>query len=144
MGGYTESEQGRHAGSRGPVNDELTFVGSPGFEMGLRTDFRNGMVLRSFVLGSVNISTTDGWTQNARFGQRHRRRGRDRDHDPDGSLLDDEVTAGWQLQTSERTSFSVQYEENTRATSPVTAALGMKISILIAKGCRDSPRAPVP
>ena len=124
-GGYTES-------GGGPLdlavqsNDELTFVGSPGFEMGLRTDFRNGIVLRSFVLGSVNISTTDGWTQNARFAEASASAGEFGTTIPI-DRYSGRVTAGWQLQTSERTSFSVQYEgEYSGHVTSHGGAVGMK------------------
>ncbi len=107
-GGYTES-------GGGPLdlevreNEEVTFIASPGFETGLRTDFRNGMVLRSFLVGRVNISSNDDWTQDARFAEAPAAAGEFGTTIPI-DRFSGRVTAGWQLQTSERTSVSVQYE----------------------------------
>ncbi len=107
-GGYTES-------GGGPLdlevrdNHEVAFVASPGVELGQRTDFRNGMVLRSFAVGSVNVSTGGDWTQDARFAGASAGAG-DFGTTIPVDTVSGRVTAGWQLQTSERTSVSVQYE----------------------------------
>ncbi len=107
-GSYTESGGGL-LDLEVEENDDFSFVASPGVELGLRTDFENGMILRSFVVGSVNVSTGGDWTQTSRFAEAAGGAGEFGTTIP-VDTVSGRVTAGWQVQTSERTSVSVQYE----------------------------------
>ncbi len=129
---YVNSDSYRESGvgnARLAVESEsdTVFVFSPGFEAGIRTDLPNGMLLRSYVSGSVNFATGGDWEQNARFAAVPANTGSFSAVLP-RDTVSGQVTAGGQIQFTEAVSGYLEYQgQFSEHVNENGGALGVKL-----------------
>ncbi|MEO5712687.1 MAG: autotransporter outer membrane beta-barrel domain-containing protein [Luteolibacter sp.] len=125
-GSYTENGS---SSSRLSVDSEseTAFVFTPGFETGLRTDLKNGMVLRSYVSCGLSIATGGSWEQDARFAGAPAGAGSFTASLP-RDTVSGQVTAGGQLQFTDTVTGYLEYQGQFSEDSNVNGgALGVKL-----------------
>jgi outer membrane autotransporter protein len=107
--------------------DQTTFIFTPGFETGFRTNLDNGLVLRTYFSGGVSVQTSDEWQQSSRLANGPSEAGEFTTALPQDQMSV-RVILGCQVQFTDNLSGYIQYEgELSKNVTHNGGGLGIKV-----------------